>query len=281
MDINLGNLIHGGISGPFSAFLAKDGWAFIHAWSPLLLYVFILQSVKLSLLVILFWECFETFVSESVKFIAGKFPDLFKESTIQWFGEVPSDSLLGDIIQGIAAIAWGWYILRSAGFKAAEYSENKPKWDWYKKYMELGLIITIWVWITDFVPTYIITGNEILEKKTTSERWRRLFQFLIFQWSTIVSTLTIVNKDPESMELFEIIPFGFWIFLFFHLLLLSWCLYDDYKIFYPFTYRLKRLYTLVFFYFGSNGLLNMTFAFGTYITYWCTMPIIFLLSLGI
>jgi hypothetical protein len=101
-------------TAPLDPFRQVETWIFVHGYIPAFIRL-IMPDLFYSILVCYAWESYEAGWS-IVGQIASYFGDNFVSTSSQWLGtEKPTDSLIGDMLQGSMASLWSSYFMWISG----------------------------------------------------------------------------------------------------------------------------------------------------------------------
>lgn len=227
-------------------FKQVESWIFVHGWVPMHVRTLV-DTIWIAWLICYIWESYECswFL---VRMTAGLFGPNVVYNFAAWLGgELPSDSLIGDVGQGLLCSLWASYFLRASG-----------------------------------VPSGMLWHARSIPQKL----WR-LFVLFLISHSAVISTILLVRDLNEPLyysSLWEwmytpmnLIPLGWYIWIVLQVFLTLYVRWEDYTTFPEYEYEIKQYYNCLFIYFTVEALLCSTFWIPTYLTYWVGQPILIII----
>ncbi len=227
-------------------FKQVESWIFVHGWIPMHIRSLV-TTIWIAWLICYIWESYECswFVP---KMIAGLFGANFVYNFAMWLGgELPSDSLIGDVGQGLLCSMWASYFLAASG----------------------------------------VPNGFLWYARTTSQKWWRIIVLLLMSHSSALSTVMLVvdMNEPLYYSTFDdwvsksmnFIPAGWYAWIILQLFFVLYIRWGDYSTFPDYEKEIKEYYNCLLIYFTVEGLLCSTFWVPTYFAYWAGQPLIWII----
>jgi hypothetical protein len=114
-ETNSGTIENASQTEPFQFLFSKENWVQVHFSLPMKIRLLYVDGYRDCLIIIALWEYAETLVYALIKKIWGQsqintsLVGVQGKKVIEWFGENPGDSILGDLTIGALAIALASY----------------------------------------------------------------------------------------------------------------------------------------------------------------------------
>jgi hypothetical protein len=230
-------------------FKQRETWIFVHAWVPMLIRL-IVPNFWYSVGLCYGWETFECSFFILVEF-AKYYPDNSFSAFAHWLGgEMPTDSLIGDISQGLIAALWCSYFLKWSG-------------------IENGSVFSI------------ENKNPIWSSKTRGQKLKRIILIVFVALSALIATIQ-ATPDPNRPlypstwqqfvdEPWNMYPIGWYVYIPIQIFFV-WVFYNLDLEEYHDKISIRQLYEMIIIYFGINAIITTPFFIPTYYTYWATIP---------